>query len=351
MRSKKDIKIYSLENSEGWWASLKGMGKKTLTHFPSYSKVFEDYGDGTANCFVFESEHGMVLYPHLIRPILKSNGCRDVITPYGYGGPVYEFEDDIAIPNLVRDFRKAFFEYAKDNNIISEFIRFHPFLQNQIFSHAHMDSVELHCVNAMLDLSVGADQLFLQFRSSYQQCIRSAVKTGLTVNRVSLDTFIDPFFELYSASMVRKNQYGYLRFRRDLLVLLSDNLRDNLECFLVQLDNSVLAGAIFLRYGDYLDYFLAASDPGKLNLRPNHLLIHEVAIYAINKGLSWLHLGGGHESLKFFKHGFANDSREYFIGKHVHDKNIYQELTEDHFREMGKEWDGEDGHFPAYRAG
>ena len=321
-----------------------------IVHFPRYTRVYERYGDGKGECFVYEDGGGIVLYPFLRRDIAGVPGLSDIVTPYGYGGAVYECRNGQSPAQLVADFRKSLVDYARETKTVSEFVRFHPFLANHKHFFGLMEQVSLHCDNALIDLSVGAEALFRNYRHSYQQCIYKAQASGLRIVQLSGADSIDPFLELYSASMLRKHQEGYFKFQRNFLVSISEELRDELKCFAVLEGGAIIAVALFLRYGSYLDYFLAASRPEKLPLHPNHLLLHEVALWALDDGVDWFHLGGGHKSLQFFKRGFANESRGYYLGKHVFDHEAYARLSAAHWERHGRVWTPQESYFPGYRA-
>lgn len=344
------LKILSTRDRAEWSRCLDSIHRGEIVHSPQYSRIYERYGDGVAECAIFEDGENLVLYPYLRRDIADSNGLTDIITPYGYGGAVWSCGKGRDSGGLIADFRIAFVEYARQTRTVSEFVRFHPFLQNHRHFQGLMDEVSLSCVNALIDLSVGADALFAHYRTSYKQCIRKAETTGLTVKEMGAPDFIEPFFALYSASMQRKGQKGYLRFHRDFLDKLSEELGESLKCFAVMYESQIIAIALFLKYRKYVDYFLAASNPEFLVLRPNHLLLHSVALWAIGQGADWFHLGGGHPSLQFFKHGFANQSRDYYVGKHVFDRAVYDKLAVEHWRRHGRDWSPEEMFFPAYRA-
>ncbi|MDB5602027.1 MAG: hypothetical protein JWN71_4071 [Xanthobacteraceae bacterium] len=342
-------RVLRTTDEAAWNACLATISRSALVHRPRYTRVYERYGDGAGECFVYESDGGIVLYPFLRRPIFDADGWTDIITPYGYGGIAYACHDQHSAA-LIAEFRAAFVDYARETRTVSEFVRFHPFLGNHAHFHSLMDEVSLHCVNALTDLSVGGEALFKQYRGSHQTCIHKAREAGLRVVQLPSPDFIDCFFDLYSASMERKHQEGYVKFRRDFLVDLSEELTDDLKCFAVEHEGAVIAVALFQYFDGYLDYFLAASNPDMLPLHPNHLMLHEVALWGIEHGARWFHLGGGHKSLQFFKHSFANRTADYFVGKHVFDKDAYQRLSSEYWARHGRVWTPSERYFPGYRA-
>jgi len=341
--------VFSTKDGAAWRRYLDLIPEKEMVHFPLYTRAYECYGDGVGECFVYEND-GIVLYPYLRRSIANSDRLTDISTPYGYGGAIHVCGSAQSRPQLFKGFRKAFEEYARATNTVSEFVRFHPLLANHEHLHGLMDEIQFQCGNALIDLSVGPEAMFSQYRVSYQQCIRKAKSAELSVTPLESPDFIDPFFELYSASMSRKYQKGYLLFRREFLVHLSNELGDTLKCFAVKQGEDILAVALFLHSRTYLDYFLAAAKPEALPLRPNHILLHEVALWAMENKIARFHLGGGHPSLQFFKRGFANANCDYYIGKHVFDQDAYTRLSNDHWQRHGKRWPPEEpSHFPGYR--
>ena len=85
----------------------------------------------------------MVCYPFIKRAIelpFLNNGLSqdfDIITPYGYGGHLTQNSSE----QIIQDFRLEFDEYCQKNNIISEFIRFHPLLKNHEYLEGLIDVV------------------------------------------------------------------------------------------------------------------------------------------------------------------------------------------------------------------
>ena len=343
------VKVLSTKDTSAWQTYLGLIPKKELVHSPDYTRGYEKYGDGIGECFVYEDDV-VVLYPNLRRKIEGSDKYTDITTPYGYGGAIHTDGDNKKTTQLFHGFRDALVDYLKATNTVSEFVRFHPLLANHRYFYSLMDEVKFQCKNAVIDLSAGPTEIFANYRPSYQQCIRKAIAANLHVELLEPTDFIAPFYQLYSASMSRKFQKGYLLFRRDFLVVLADELGDSLKCFAVKQDDQILAMALFFRSENYLDYFLAASQPEALRLRPNHLLLHQVALWALENKIQKFHLGGGHSSLQFFKHGFSNSNCFYYIGKHILDLHTYNTLSRNHWSRHGQEWLPDHPHFPGYRA-
>src|SRR5699024_844546 len=96
-----------------------------------YGKLYEDHEDGVAEQFVYESQHGKITNLFIKREVpiqIESKVYYDIITPYGYGGPIIlECSNQ---KELLKEYEQAFQKYCEDNNIVAEFVRFHPIIRN-----------------------------------------------------------------------------------------------------------------------------------------------------------------------------------------------------------------------------
>ena len=135
-QSNHHYKILSYKNvsERNIWRSLyKSFENIDIFYYPEYAKLFELHGDGEAFLFVYyQSPKDIVIYPFLKRSLRQTPGFKnininlfDITSPYGYGGYLRNSES----VNM-EQFFDCFHQYCLNNNIISEFIRFHPILEN-----------------------------------------------------------------------------------------------------------------------------------------------------------------------------------------------------------------------------
>ena len=90
-----NYKVFSLQDKEEWNNLLKKLPTKQqdIYYTPEYYSLYENYGDGKAQCFVFEKEGEIALYPFLINSINQlgyelDNEYFDIQGAYGYNGVV-----------------------------------------------------------------------------------------------------------------------------------------------------------------------------------------------------------------------------------------------------------------------
>ncbi|MGB0670892.1 MAG: lipid II:glycine glycyltransferase FemX [Rhodospirillales bacterium] len=352
------LRVLSLADAQGWCDVLDRFPCCEVAHSPRFARVYEEKGDGKAECLLFESNGGRVLYPFIRRPLgalgfvpADLAQLTDIITPYCYGGFVHDAEDGPAARNLLVRFRAAFEGYARETGIVSEFVRFHPLLGNHQHCDDLFDAFILHRDNIVVDLSRSVDDLLGGCRQTVRRYIRRAKESGRIHVRLEPTPSSAVFQDLYSRTMDRHGQRGYLNFQRDYFDILFRNLADDLLFFTASIDGEVVAGALFLRSGDTLDYFLGGSKEEHFHHHPNHLLFYECMCWGQRQGLKCLHLGGGRDSLYYFKTGFSKETVPFYVGHRIHDPDAYDALVALRAASPPVLRASGEGFFPGYRQG
>ena len=348
--------VLTLREEASWRALADSFPRPDLAQTPRFSRVYQHKGDGRAECFVYQDDDGRVLYPYIRRDLRALpfytrdlGGCADIWTPYCYGGFVHDAPAARA-PHLLASFRRSFEDFARETRIVSEFVRFHPLLQNQEGVAPHFDRLRLHRDNVVIDLALDERQLLAGCRASYQHCIRKARQAGLEL-KVERPEGAARFADLYRRTMERHRQTGYLRFDLEYFERLFAELSQDMELASVCHRGRTVAMALFLKGADYLDYFLCGSEADGFPLHPNHFMLFEMALWAKARSYRLLHLGGGRDSLYFFKRGFSRQTRPFFTAAKVHHPELYRELARRRHSALPPPGAAADGFFPTHRAG
>jgi len=98
-------------------------------------------------------------------------------------------------------------------------------------------------------------------------------------------------------------------------------------------EKKVIASGIFIGFNNYFHYHLSGSLQEELYYAPNNLLLWEAIKFAKTRGHLKFHFGGGLEDkiedpLFKFKNSFSSSVADFYIGKRIHDKLIYNDLVE-----------------------
>lgn len=125
------IREVDVNNQREWDDIVRSFPKYDVYYIPQYGKLCETLDGGEYKLVLFESSNGRIINPFIKRPVpwlINNEQYFDIITPYGYGGPIIIEATDRE--RLKHEYSLAFGEYCKENKIVSEFIRFHPIFEN-----------------------------------------------------------------------------------------------------------------------------------------------------------------------------------------------------------------------------
>ncbi len=298
-----------------------------------YYSVFGKYGDGEPGCFVFEKDGEMAMYPFLMNSVNElgyniDGEYFDIQGVYGYNGIVSSSYEK----KFVDDFFYDFNAFCANSNIIAEFTRFNPLLNNHVFSENNMTIIHDR-QTVSLDITRSIDDIWADsYSSKNRNMIRKAEKNGLEIIETDKEDDYRKFYQIYQETMNNVGSSDYLYFNMPFFLNFRQQLKDNHLLLLAKLGEEYIGGIILMIYGKYAHYHLSArkSEYGKYAL--NNILLHYAIKLAKNKGCELFHFGGGRsaaqdDSLLKFKSSFSKDKRDFYIGKKVHNPEIYNEVV------------------------
>jgi predicted N-acyltransferase len=270
----------------------------------------------------------------------------DLTTPYGYGGPIVEGDFDATSQ---RRFTNEIFDFCEQNNIVSQFIRFHPLQNNQIFMKDLCEIAELK-ETIMID-TTNHEIINENMDSKNRNMIRKAKKTGVSITHDNGER-IDEFIRIYESTM-KENQAGsYYYFEREYYDYLIDEMSDNTIYFYSYAEGRMISAAIFFYNEKYMHYHLSGTLKEFRYMASMNLLLNEAAVWASGRGIRQLHLGGGvgtTDSLFGFKKQFNKKGKlSFYIGRNIFNKKAYDELL-DIRSKNDSNFDVNNSHFIQYR--
>jgi hypothetical protein len=269
--------------------------------------------------FVFEDGEKFFYHGFLLGKI-KSTNFHDIQSPYGYGGPIASSEDPAFLVAAWAHYK----DWCLKNNVVVEFIRFHPLLRN--WNYYNGDVVDDRRT-VWIDLEL--DDLLSSYLTRARTAIKKAKNAGLRIEWVDPKGYIDIFFQLYSDAMVELGADVFYLFPREYhQELLS---WDASKLALCKCDGKIVGASLFLLAPFLMEYHLAFTCTEGKKLSANNLILHEAALLGKKLGLKKFHLGGGtsrdgKNSLLFFKEGFSDQRSSFKIGKKIYRQELYDEL-------------------------
>jgi len=260
------------------------------------------------------------------RPIRKignievDDGFYDLEGVYGYGG-FYTNTDDIS---FVKEAIEKYELRCREENIISEFIRFHPF-NTFLDKHSTLFDFKVH------DREVVVLNLNQEIMSSYKKKVRSIVKKSLSDVEILESRNIEKFIEIYEGTMLKNKADSFYYFDKCFF----DNLLslNKVKMFEVKYEGAIIAMAFFLFGSDIVHYHLSANSDESYRLNSNYALLHNLFEISKKDNKKYFMLGGGStanadDSLLAFKKKFSSQTETFHIAGKIYNKDIYDMYCE-----------------------
>lgn len=342
------IRIVSLARSEEWDAIVRSFGHYDVYYLSGYVKPFQIHGDGDPFLLYYEAEGLRALYVYMRRTTALA-GWYDSVTPYGYGGVLFEGEVTEAGKAA---FWAAYLSAMEQEHIVDNFVRYHPVLKNADPMRSVSDVIDLGKTVAM-DLS-DPGVIWDNIISKNRNMIRKAEKNGVEIFHGKDPALFEEFRKIYNATMEKDHADPYYFFGEAFYQSLHQDLRDHYEMFYAVHEGKVIAMSIMLYANGRMHYHLSGSVAEYRHLAPSNLLLYKAALWGCEQGFKTFHLGGGvgsgEDNLYKFKAAFnRNSDYQFSIGKQVFDAGRYAELVA--IRQASDPtFDASSHYFPLYRA-
>lgn len=352
------LKERIIEDKDTWDEIIESFVLKDVYFTYDYFLPFKKNEDGEPLLYYFECEYGKVAYPFMLRDIAESQNLKgkieenkyfDISSAYGYGGPLYEnYGEDKNIINLQEAFFRNFYAYCSNENIISQFDRFHPLIKNHIFFEGYSEVLPIR-KTVYMDLR-DKEKMWSNLESKCRNMIRKAKKNEVSIVLEDDIKTIENFVSIYNSTMDRNNASEYYYFNDKFFHDAIDSLGGNVFIVNAYYKNKIIASSLIMRYSKYLHYHFSGALRKYRKLPANNLLLYEVAKWGNENGYEKFHLGGGYESesdsLYKFKKSFSKlEDNDFYIGKKIHNVELYNNLTEI----VNVEDSNENSFFPRYR--
>lgn len=333
------IKIYNIAQHKEWDEVVRSFAEYDVYYLSGYVKAFEIHGDGEPYLLYYQNESYSptsspteigalrAIYVYMKRKT-AIDGVYDSITPYGYGGVL--FEGDRREDNL-NAFWTEYVENMMEQNIVNNFVRYHPVLANAVSMKEVSEVIDLGKTVAM-DLS-SEDVIWANIHFKNRNMIRKAEKNGIKIKHGQGIELFDEFIKIYNATMDKVNAETYYYFKKEFYESIHHDLKDNYEMFWAEYEGEIITMSIMIFANGRLSYHLSGSNMEYRHLAPSNLLLYKAALWGCENGMKTFHLGGGvgsgDDNLYKFKIAFNRFSDYQFsIAKMVFDQEKYDELVE-----------------------
>lgn len=345
-----EFNVYNV-NSKEWGETIKKSYLYDFHHTSCFHEIEIQQHESPVLLVAYsQSEH--ICFPLIIKSIPETN-LFDATSVYGYCGPVASKPFNELAPELIDFFKNGFIDYCNQNKIISVFSRLHALIPQRDFFQNFGEVIDLNKTVA-IDLTMSLDEQRKAFRKSNKSEINQLKgKKGYVFHQVDTkdDKSIREFVTIYHETMKRVEAKPYYFFDFNYFKQLLNNPCFECDLLIVLKDDTMAAGAIFTRTNSIMQYHLAGTKEAFIQDTPMKLILDEARKIGKEKGLKYLHLGGGvggsdEDSLFRFKSGFSKNFFQFSVWNLIVNQEEYDKLV----KEKDVKQEDYPNFFPLYRA-
>ena len=335
--------IEVIDNEKDWKQVLLSCDSYDFYHTYDYHLISKKE-DELPILITYRENDKTIAIPFLKRTI-DNTAFFDLTSVYGYAGPIYKNIDASFNNDL---FRTELEQVFSELSIVSVFSRLHPYLKKQSIVLNNLGQTPTLGKVVNINLTLPLDEQRMQYGKSTKnrtnKC-RRLCNVVLAKTDEQINSFIDVYYENMDRLSANKDYYFSRKYFFDFLKCTDFET----DILLVQLEETgeVIAGSMFVKTNDIVQFHLSGTRNSALNLAPANLFLDEMRVKATEQDYKIFNLGGGvgskEDSLFKFKSSFSKEHHEFKVWKHIVNNNKYLELIGD------KEIDVNEQFFPLYR--
>lgn len=314
-----------------------------------------DYGiadakliSGECNIIQITGDGLNMVIPVIIREINLPNGTYqsyyDITSAYGYPGYYANRAIELhEIDKIISSIKAV----ARQAQIVSIFLRLNPILNHQIWPNNAGIAQIFHGKTVFLDLTENLDAIRSEYSTNHKRDLKKLKQSDCKVHFNLWDHY-ESFINVYTETMTMANARKYYFFNSEYFEQLRKINDTQLHLISVtNLENTVIAGAIFFETNGIVQYHLGGTKNAFRNIASSKLIFDAAIEFFKQRGNAVLHLGGGYGStedeLFRFKSGFSNHTLTFSTLRIITDEAVYRLLAK------SKSTENSNNFFPLYR--
>lgn len=339
-------KIIDISQKEEWITCVNNCFTYDFYHTWQYHSI-DPYGE--AMLFVYSEDDVFVAIP-LIKRAIPNTSYYDLTSVYGYAGPISNVKFNTLSESFLTDLKKSLLGYMKQENIICLFSRLHPLIdQSAVIEKFGGKVVSGKTVLIPLDKTIESQRS--GYRNNHLRDINSLRGKNISFKEALTDEDIEEFVIIYTQNMKRINATEEYFFDHQYFKQLAHSNEFKGQILLLYLDNIPIAGCVFTYTNDIIQVHLIATKTEFLHESPTKVLIDEVSYIGRDRGMRYVHLGGGvggkNDPLFYWKAGFSPCYLTFETWRIINDLVAYNQLCYEHSESVD---DGaKKDYFPLYR--
>ena len=315
------------------------------------ARMFYYAGDGFRVMYPF---HLCALDPQVVGLAFSRQSI--IVTPYGYGGPLVQVDDDrLDSKDMVDAWQAAWTDWVQQNSVVTEFVR-EDLHSDRLLARDDGARV-LGQQNVIVDLTLDSAARWQSYSAKVRKNVKRAREHGLEVQFSVDDEALTAFSHIYHETMDRRGASDSFYLSSDALRTYIDETRAAGEAVLALVvhDTAVVSTELIL-VGSHEAYsFLGGTLAEAFHMRPNDLLKHEVCEWGHSRGVREYVLGGGlvpDDGIFRYKLAFAPYGVvDFFTRRVVAAPDVYDKIVAHRAacaKSEGSTWSPRPDYFPAF---
>ena len=218
---------------------------------PEWGEVNRLIEPGEPFQYVYKSDAGCVKNLFIKRDIpqfIDGEQYYDIATPYGYGGPYIESCIEGKKNKLLTEYKNDFEQYCRENKIVSEFVRFHPIINNgKDFSQIY----DAQCIRKTVGTNLESDDPVAdEFSKSARKYVRRAIRDGISWRITKGPQDVSQFLNIYYSTMDRDNAKDHYYFPSQYFDKCLELFGDHILFVEAVYQKKTIAAGFYICYGD-----------------------------------------------------------------------------------------------------
>lgn len=338
--------IITLSQKEEWLACINKCFTYDFYHTWQYHST-DPYGE--AMLYVYSEDDVFVAFP-LIKRCIPNTSYYDLTSVYGYAGPVSNVKFNTLTDSFLTNLKKSLLGYMKQEKIICLFSRLHPLIdQSAVINKFGGKVVNGKTVFIPLDKTIESQRS--GYRNNHLRDITSLRNKNISFKEALTDDEIEEFVDIYTENMKRLNASDEYFFDHQYFKQLVYSEEFKGQILLLCFEGKPIAGCVFTYTNDIIQVHLIATRTEHLHESPTKVLIDEVSYIGRERGMKYLHLGGGvggkNDPLFYWKAGFSPCYLIFETWRIINDLVMYNQLSYEHTGLI--DVDDKNDYFPLYR--
>lgn len=285
---------------------------------------------GEAFLFYYRDDYGEVAYPFIKRSLTTgSPAYYDTTTPFGYGGPILHRVTNSR--ELIKNFRKEFSGFCKEENIVAEFVRFHPWKENALLFQDEITVLPLYDTYS-IELSSHSFESESN-EEKWEESVQTGEMAEPIIKKLGTVRHMFEFLVLYYSSMRRREETdSYYFFTNDYFEALISSQGPNLHLFGAYQQNKLVSACYVLANEDVIYHHLEGSVNEEEVPATMKTLLLKIAEWGAENHYTSFRLGGDYKEDPILPENIKQEvsngtPKTFYIGHKIHDEIVYKELV------------------------